>query len=113
MAVRKLNPVTPGTRHKVITDFEGITTNVPEPSLTQGRVKSGGRNNQGKMTMRYIGGGHKQRYRSIDSKRDKHGINGTVGLGRCTSGRGRRRRSRRAACGSWVEPAEVGEQRLA
>ena len=78
MAVRKLNPVTPGTRHKVITDFEGITTNVPEPSLTQGRVKSGGRNNQGKMTMRYIGGGHKQRYRSIDSKRDKHGINGTV-----------------------------------
>ncbi len=78
MAVRKLNPVTPGTRHKVITDFEGITTNVPEPSLTQGRVKSGGRNNQGKMTMRYIGGGRKQRYRSIDSKRDKHGINGTV-----------------------------------
>jgi len=78
MAVRKLNPVTPGTRHKVITDFEGITTNVPEPSLTKGRTKSGGRNNQGKMTMRYIGGGHKQRYREIDSKRDKHGIPGTV-----------------------------------
>lgn len=78
MAVRKLNPVTPGTRHKVITDFDGITTNVPEPSLTSGRVKSGGRNNQGKMTMRYIGGGHKQRFRVIDMKRDKHGITGKV-----------------------------------
>ena len=78
MGIRKLNPVTPGTRHRVITDFDGVTTNIPEPSLTSGRVKSGGRNNQGKMTMRYIGGGHKQRYRSIDSKRDKHGINGTV-----------------------------------
>ena len=78
MAVRKLNPVTPGTRHKVITDFEGITTNVPEPSLTSGRTKTGGRNNQGKMTMRYIGGGHKQRYRAIDFKRDKQGVSGTV-----------------------------------
>ncbi len=78
MAIRKLNPVTPGQRHKVITDFEGITTNVPEPSLTSGRVKSGGRNNQGKMTMRYIGGGHKQRYRMIDTKRDKLGIPGLV-----------------------------------
>ncbi|HEX2616066.1 MAG TPA: 50S ribosomal protein L2 [Flavobacteriales bacterium] len=78
MGIRKLNPVTPGTRHKVITDFEGVTTNVPEPSLTEGRNKSGGRNNSGKMTMRYIGGGHKQRYRVIDMKRNKHGIPGTV-----------------------------------
>ncbi len=74
MGVRKLNPVTPGTRHKVITDFEGVTTAVPEKALTKGTVKSGGRNNQGKMTMRYIGGGHKQRFRDIDLKRDKHGI---------------------------------------
>jgi len=74
MGVRKLNPVTPGTRHKVITDFEGITTRVPERSLTSGTNKSGGRNHTGKMTMRYIGGGHKQRYREIDLKRDKHGI---------------------------------------
>jgi large subunit ribosomal protein L2 len=78
MGIRKLNPVTPGTRHKVITDYEGITTNIPEPSLTEGRNKSGGRNNQGKMTMRYIGGGHKQRYRVIDMKRDKHGMSGLV-----------------------------------
>ena len=78
MGIRKLNPVTPGTRHRVITDFDGVTTNIPEPSLTSGRVKSGGRNNQGKMTMRYIGGGHKQRYRVIDTKRDKFGIPATV-----------------------------------
>lgn len=78
MGVRKLNPVTPGTRHAVVHDYEGITTRVPEPSLTTGLMKSGGRNNQGKMTMRYIGGGHKQRYRTIDFKRDKHGIGATV-----------------------------------
>ena len=78
MAVRKLNPVTPGTRHKVITDFENVTTRVPVKALTSGTNKSGGRNNQGKMTMRYLGGGHKQRFRVIDMKRDKHGITGTV-----------------------------------
>lgn len=78
MGIRKLNPVTPGTRHKVITDFEGITTRVPEKSLTSGTNKSGGRNHQGKMTMRYIGGGHKQRYREVDMKRDKHGIPAVV-----------------------------------
>ena len=78
MGIRKLNPVTAGTRHRVITDFEGVTTRIPEPSLTSGRNKSGGRNHTGKMTMRYIGGGHKQRYRIIDLKRNKHGIAATV-----------------------------------
>jgi len=78
MGIRKLNPVTPGTRHRVITDFEGVTTRVPEKSLTRGTTKSGGRNHQGKMTMRYLGGGHKQLYREIDMKRDKHGIPATV-----------------------------------
>ena len=78
MGVRKLNPVTPGTRHRVITDFDGITTRVPQKALTSGTNKSGGRNQQGKMTMRYIGGGHKQRYRVIDTKRDKFGIPATV-----------------------------------
>ncbi|HQW07058.1 MAG: 50S ribosomal protein L2 [Flavobacteriales bacterium] len=78
MGIRKLNPVTPGTRHKVITDFEGITTRVPEKSLTTGTNKSGGRNHSGKMTMRYIGGGHKQSYREIDLKRDKYGIPAVV-----------------------------------
>lgn len=78
MGVRKLNPVTPGTRHKVITDSEGITTHVPEKSLVSGTNKSGGRNNQGKMTMRYIGGGHKQLYREIDLKREKYNIPAVV-----------------------------------
>jgi large subunit ribosomal protein L2 len=64
MGIRKLNPVTPGTRHKVITDFDEASPRVkPLKALTSGTNKSGGRNNQGKMTMRYIGGGHKQRYR--------------------------------------------------
>lgn len=74
MAVRKLKPTTPGQRHKVISTFEEITPGKPLKKLLKGESKSGGRNNTGKMTMRYIGGGHKQRYRSIDFKRDKDGI---------------------------------------
>ena len=63
MAVRKLNPVTPGQRHKVAITFDQLTTDRPEKSLLGPKSKTGGRNNTGKMTMRYIGGGHKQRYR--------------------------------------------------
>jgi large subunit ribosomal protein L2 len=74
MAVRKLNPVTPGTRHKVVVDFAEITSDTPEKSLLAPLKKSGGRNNSGKMTMRYTGGGHKRQYRIIDFKRNKHGI---------------------------------------
>ena len=59
MAVRKLKPTTPGQRHKVIGAFETITASAPEKSLVFGKTKTGGRNNVGKMTMRYIGGGHK------------------------------------------------------
>ena len=57
MAVRKLKPVTPGQRHKVIGTFEEITASVPEKSLVYGKRKTGGRNNTGKMTVRYMGGG--------------------------------------------------------
>jgi len=78
MAVRKLNPVTPGQRHKIIGSFENITKSTPEKSLLQPLKKSGGRNNQGKMTMRYIGGGHKRRYRLIDFLRNKDGIHAMV-----------------------------------
>jgi large subunit ribosomal protein L2 len=74
MAVRKLNPITPGQRHKIIGTFDTITSSVPEKSLVKGASKSGGRNNDGKMTMRYIGGGHKKKYRVIDFKRNKDGI---------------------------------------
>jgi large subunit ribosomal protein L2 len=78
MAVRKLKPTTPGQRHKIIGAFDTITASAPEKSLTFGLSKSGGRNNQGKMTMRYLGGGHKKVYRFIDFKRTKDGIPATV-----------------------------------
>ncbi|MBE9468168.1 MAG: 50S ribosomal protein L2 [Bacteroidetes bacterium] len=78
MAVRKLKPVTPGQRHKVASNFEYVTKTTPEKSLLAPIKRSGGRNQQGKMTMRYLGGGHKKRYRIIDFYRNKDGISATV-----------------------------------
>jgi len=78
MALKKFKPTTPGQRHKVVTDFADITKGKPEKSLIAPLKKSGGRNNDGRMTMRYIGGGHKQKYRIIDFKRDKFDIPATV-----------------------------------
>lgn len=78
MALRKLNPVTPGTRHRMALGFEDITETTPEKSLLTTLKKSGGRNNQGRMTMRYIGGGHKQKLREIDFKRNKHDVPAVV-----------------------------------
>ncbi|HPE85836.1 MAG: 50S ribosomal protein L2 [Bacteroidia bacterium] len=78
MALKKFKPTTAGQRFKVISAFDDITTNQPEKSLLAPLKKSGGRNNDGKMTMRYMGGGHKQKYRIIDFKRDKDGIPATV-----------------------------------
>ena len=78
MAVRKLKPTTPGQRHKIIGTFQEITASVPEKSLVVGKKASGGRNNTGKMTMRYLGGGHKRKFRLIDFKRTKDGIPATV-----------------------------------
>jgi ribosomal protein L2 len=72
MALRKFNPITPGTRHKVLSKFEDITADKPHKPLLRSLKKSGGRNADGKMTMRYRGGGHKRRYRLIDFKRNKH-----------------------------------------
>ncbi|UAB84647.1 50S ribosomal protein L2 [Zunongwangia sp. SCSIO 43204] len=78
MSVRKLKPITPGQRFRVVNGFDAITTDKPEKSLLAPLKKSGGRNSQGKMTMRYKGGGHKRRYRIVDFKRDKHGVPATV-----------------------------------
>lgn len=78
MAVRKFNPVTPGQRHKIISAFDSITASTPEKSLLEPLRRTGGRNNQGRMTMRYIGGGHKRKYRIIDFKRNKDGVSATV-----------------------------------
>ena len=78
MSVRKLKPITPGQRFRVVNGFDATTTDKPEKSLLAPIKKSGGRNSQGKMTMRYKGGGHKRRYRIIDFKRNKAGIPATV-----------------------------------
>ncbi len=78
MSLRKLKPITPGQRFRVVNDFDAVTSSKPEKSLLAKKKRSGGRNSQGRMTMRYLGGGHKKRYRIIDFKRDKEGIPATV-----------------------------------
>ncbi len=74
MALRKLKPITPGQRNRVAPNFDDITTSKPEKSLLAVIKRTGGRNDEGHRAMRYIGGGHKRRYRIIDFKRNKHGI---------------------------------------
>ena len=74
MAIRKLNPTTPGQRHRSVSMFETITTDTPEKSLLDTWKRSGGRNTNGRKTSRHRGGGHKRRYRIIDFKRNKIGI---------------------------------------
>lgn len=79
MGLKKYRPLTPSLRYKISSDFAEITADKPEKSLiVKTNYSSGGRNNSGKMTMRYIGGGHKKVIRSIDFKRDKDGIEATV-----------------------------------
>ena len=78
MAIRKFKPVTPGQRNKAISSFEEITTNKPQKSLLEPLKRTGGRNNTGQMTMRYIGGGHKKMYRIIDFLRNKDNMPATV-----------------------------------
>jgi len=78
MALKKYKPTTPGQRFKIISAFDDITTDRPEKSLLAAKKSTGGRNNEGHMTIRNIGGGHKKKYRIIDFKRDKEGIPATV-----------------------------------
>jgi large subunit ribosomal protein L2 len=74
MGIREFKPVTAGTRFRSVSDFAEITRTTPEKSLLEPLRKSGGRNNKGHVTMRYIGGGHKRMYRRIDWKRNKFGV---------------------------------------
>ncbi len=74
MGVKKFRPTTPGRRFATISDFSQITKSKPEKKLTRPLSKTGGRNNNGRITTRHIGGGHKRRYRIIDFKRDKDAI---------------------------------------
>src|SRR5690606_13464473 len=78
MAVKKLKPVTPGTRFRVAPSFSEITKSKPEKTLLAPKKRSGGRNSSGKMTARYLGGGHKQRLRIVDFKRNKYGVPAVV-----------------------------------
>jgi large subunit ribosomal protein L2 len=78
MAVRRLRPTTPGQRFRIANTFAELTTDIPEKSLLVPIKKSGGRNNQGRTTIHYRGGGHKRRYRLIDFKRNNFGIEGVV-----------------------------------
>ena len=74
MGLKTFRPLTPSLRGTVLSDFSELTKHKPEKKLTVARRRTGGRNNHGRMTSRGIGGGHKQRYRIIDFKRDKIGI---------------------------------------
>ncbi|MCU7694415.1 50S ribosomal protein L2 [Haoranjiania flava] len=78
MALKKFKPITAGSRWRIGNAYAEITTNKPEKSLLEPQHKTGGRNAQGRRSMRYRGGGHKQHYRIIDFKRDKRGIEAKV-----------------------------------
>lgn len=78
MGIRRYKPTSPGRRKSSVSDFAEITSSVPEKSLLEPIKKTGGRNNQGRVTARHRGGGHKRRYRVIDFHRDKDGVPATV-----------------------------------
>ena len=78
MALKKYKPMTAGTRWRIGNAYAEITTNKPEKSLLEPIKKTGGRNAQGRRSMRYIGGGHKKQYRIIDFKRNKFDVEGNV-----------------------------------
>ncbi len=78
MGLKKLRPITPTQRQRVVPTFEEITKSTPEKSLIAKKSSSGGRNSNGRLTMRYTGGGHKQKYRMVDFKREKFGITAKV-----------------------------------
>ena len=78
MSIRLYKSYTPGTRNRALSDFSEITKSKPEKSLIIKNYRNKGRNNRGIITVRHRGGGHKRRYRIIDFKRNKYGVNGTV-----------------------------------
>ena len=78
MGVKRFKPVTPTLRFKTVSDFAEVTKDTPEKSLTRVKKRSSGRNNLGRVTMRRRGGGHKQKYRVVDFRREKDGVPGKV-----------------------------------
>ncbi len=78
MAIKKFNPTSPGSRFKTAEDFEEVTASRPHKALTRGKKRISGRNNKGRITVRFRGGGHKRRYREIDFRRNKFDVPGKV-----------------------------------
>jgi large subunit ribosomal protein L2 len=78
MALKTFRPLTPTSRFKALPAFDEITKSKPAKSLLEAKKKSGGRNNNGRLTSRHLGGGHKQKYRIIDFKRSKRGVEALV-----------------------------------
>jgi len=78
MALKTFRPLTPASRFKALPSFEEVTKSKPEKSLVEIKRRTGGRNNNGRITTRHIGGGHKQKYRIIDFKRRKRGVEAEV-----------------------------------
>ncbi len=74
MGLKEYNPITPGRRGMTVSDFEGVSKKKPEKALVSSLMKTGGRNNMGHITTRHIGGGHRQKYRLVDFKRDKANV---------------------------------------
>jgi len=74
MGIKKYKPTSPGRRFQTVLDFSELTTDTPHKPLVKGLKQSGGRNNKGRISVRFRGGGHKRRYREIDFRRDKHGV---------------------------------------
>ena len=78
MALKQFNPTTPGQRQLVMVDRSALYKGKPVKTLTEGKQSTGGRNNNGRITVRFRGGGHKQAYRLVDFKRDKVDVSATV-----------------------------------
>src|ERR1700752_5456076 len=78
MALKQFNPTTPGQRQLVMVDRSALYKGKPVKTLTEGKNATGGRNNNGRVTVRFRGGGHKQAYRLVDFKRRKFGVNARV-----------------------------------
>jgi len=91
MALKHFKPVTPSLRQLVIVDRSGLYKGKPVKTLTEGKSSSGGRNNNGRVTVRFRGGGHKQSYRLVDFKRSKRGMSATVERRHAQRGRSRAR----------------------
>jgi len=78
MGIRQLKPTNPASRFQTVSTFDEVTETTPHKPLTEGKKRSGGRNNKGRTTIWFRGGGHKRRYRVVDFKREKHGVPGKV-----------------------------------